>query len=189
MITESYINKLIEQYAKSPAGKAAIKKETGLIYTDKDPSAMLMQYGEQMKVILYQRINPLIKSITLDDLVVRKPYEGSDALWRIDISFKEGSLERDSLSLDEYDGQGRPRENRLYNIVLLFAKGYHATKNGGYVYGWWVDKYGTHGDVRSRKDREGNDFLVQAVNEFNNGLGKDIARAELLGDYKDCSES
>ena len=27
MITESYINKLIEQYAKSPAGKAEIKKK------------------------------------------------------------------------------------------------------------------------------------------------------------------
>ena len=39
MITESYINKLIEQYAKSPAGRAAIKKKTGIEYVDKDPTA------------------------------------------------------------------------------------------------------------------------------------------------------
>ena len=37
MITESYINKLIEDYAKSPAGKAEIKKQTGITYVDKDP--------------------------------------------------------------------------------------------------------------------------------------------------------
>lgn len=64
MITESYINKLIEQYAKSPAGRAAIKKKTGIEYVDKDPTAVLTTYGEQMKNILYKHVNALIKSIT-----------------------------------------------------------------------------------------------------------------------------
>jgi len=102
MITEEYINKLIEQYAKSPAGKAAIKKQTGITYTDKDPSAMLMAYGEQMKKILYQHINPLIKSIIPDDIIVEKPYQGNDGLWRLEVSFREGSLQRDSLDLETY---------------------------------------------------------------------------------------
>lgn len=73
MITESYINKLIEQYAKSPAGRAAIKKKTGIEYVDKDPTAVLTTYGEQMKNILYKHVNALIKSITPDDIVVQKP--------------------------------------------------------------------------------------------------------------------
>lgn len=179
MITESYINKLIEQYAKSPAGKAEIKKKTGMEYVDKDPTAMLTTYGEQMKNILYKHVNALIKSITLNDIVVQKPYMDSDGLWRLEVSFRDGSLERDSLYLDGDDPV-------LHNIVLLFAKGYNARN---YVYGWWITKYGNHGDVRSRKEREGSDFLIQAVNEFNNGAGKGIARAELLGDYKECSET
>lgn len=180
MITESYINKLIEDYAKSPAGKAAIKKQTGITYVDKDPSAMLMEYGERMKQILYYHVNALIKSVVPDDIIVERPYQDSDGLWKLKLSFREGSLRRDSLDLDDYP-------EGLNNIVLLFAKGYNARD---YVYGRWMTQYGTHGDVRSRKSREGNDFLIQAVNEFNhNGDGKVIARAELLGDYKDCSEN
>lgn len=183
MITEEYINKLIEQYAKSPEGKAAIKKQTGITYTDKDPSAMLMTYGEQMKKILYQHINPLIKSIIPDDIIVEKPYQGDDGLWRLKVSFREGSLERESLDVDDYP-------KGLHNIVLLFTKGYHA-KN--YVYGLWntTGARNSHWiywkDVRSRKDREPNNFLTQAVNEFNNGVGKGMAKAELVGEYKDSS--
>ncbi len=179
MITEAYINKLIEEYAKSPAGKAEIKRKTGITYTDKDPSAMLTAYGEQMKNILYKHVSALIKSVTPEDIIVEKPYLDRDGLWRLEVSFREGSLRRDSLDLDDYP-------EGLDNIVLLFAKGYNARN---YVYGWWMTSYGNHGDVRSRKSREGSDFLIQAVNEFNNGAGKGIARAELLGAYKECSES
>lgn len=178
MITEAYINRLIEEYVKTPAGKAAIKEKTGVNFTQKNPTTMLLAYGEQMKYILYKNVNSLIKSITLDDIVVRRPYRDKNGLWYLEISFREGSLHRDSLDLDNYpDG--------LNNIVLLFAKGYHARNN---VYGWWMDKYGNHGNVRSRKDRAGSDFLLQAVDEFNSGVGKGVARAELLGDYKKCSE-
>lgn len=178
MISESYINKLIEQYAKSPAGRAEIKKRTGIEYVVQDPTTRLTAYGEQMKNILYKHVSALIKSITPDDIVVQKPYMDSDGLWRLEVSFREDSLRRDSLDLDNYP-------EGLSNIVLLFAKGYNARN---YVYGWWMTSYGTHGDVRSRKSRDGSDFLIQAVNEFNNGAGKGIARAELLGDYKECSE-
>lgn len=185
MISESYINKLIEQYAKSPAGKAEIKKKTGLTYVDKDPSAMLTAYGEQMKGVLYKHVNALIKSITPEDIIVQKPYQDSNGIWRLEISFREGSLRRESLDTDDYP-------EGLTNIVLLFAKGYHARD---YVYGLWntTGRVGTHWiywkDVRSRKDRDGNDFLIQAVNEFNNGYGKGMAIAELVGNYKDCSKA
>lgn len=176
MISEDYIMKLVEQYAKSPKGKAEIKKRTGIVYVDKDPSAMLMAYGKQMKSILYKHVNSLIKSITLDDIVVEKPYQDSNGQWKLKLSLN--NLHRDSLDTDNYS-------EGLNNIVLLFAKGYHARN---YVYGSWTDKYGYHGDVRSRKDREGSDFLIQAVKEFNEGAGKGIAIAELLGDYRDCSD-
>lgn len=178
MISESYINKLIKEYAKSPVGKAEIKRQTGLTYVDKDPSLMLKDYGEKMKNILFAHVNALIKSIVLDDIIVQNPYQDENGVWKLEISFREGSLQRDSLDLNNYP-------EGLHNIVLLFAKGYHARD---YVYGWWIDRYGNHGDVRSKKDRDGNDFLVEAIDEFNGGIGKGIAVAELVGIYKDCSK-
>lgn len=194
MISEEYIMQLVDQYAKSPAGKKQIKKQYGVDYiglakptriTSASKNEMI-KYGEAMKKILYEHIQPLIKSITLDDIIVGSPTQSLTGEWNITISFREGSLVRDSLSLDDSDGNGHPRERTLNNIVLLFAKGYHASR---YVYGWWVTKYGNHGSVRSRKDRPGNDFLILAVNEFNSLYGKNIGRAELLGDYKECSEN
>lgn len=68
MITESYINKLIEQYAKSPAGRAAIKKKTGIEYVDKDPTAVLTTYGEQMKNILYKHVSHSCSSVSTSRL-------------------------------------------------------------------------------------------------------------------------
>lgn len=179
MITESYIMKLIRDYASSPAGKNAIKKKTGLTYVDNDPGAILMMYGEKMKAILFEHVYALIKSITMDDIVVGKPYQNESGIWSIDISFREGSLHRDSLDLENY-------QDGLNNIVLLFAKGYRASN---YVYGWWVTKFGNHGKVLSRRERAGSDFLIRAVNDFNEEYGKDIAVAALVGDYKECSEN
>lgn len=194
---EEYILKRVERYANSAEGKAQIKKIYGIdvkrhhLYVG-DPSKAhvdqgeFIKYGEQMKQILYAHISPLIKSITLDDIVVGSPKRSKDGQWSIELSFREGSLVRDSLSLDDSDGSGHPRERTLNNIVLLFAKGYHASR---YVYGWWITKYGNHGSVRSRKDRPGDDFLIDAVNEFNTSVKEDIARAELVGEYKECSEN
>lgn len=179
MITENYIMKIVKDYANSPAGKAAIKKKTGLTYTSEDPSAILVAYGETMKQVLFKRINALIKSVTMDDIIVGKPYQNEYGIWSIDISFRDGSMRRDSLDLENY-------QEGLKNIVLLFAKGYHARN---YVYGWWMTSYGNHGSVRSRKDRTGDDFLIKAVDEFNKNYGKDMAMAALVGDYKDCSKT
>lgn len=195
MVSEEYIMKLVERYAQSPAGKAQIKKELGIEYTGNNakpgafvtnakPSEMA-RYGEEMKRILYAHVNPLIKSITLDDIIVGTPTKGANGEWSIQISFREGSLHRDSLDDNDYP-------EGLSNIVLLFAKGYHARD---YVYGLWntTGSKNSHWiywkNIRSRKDRSGNDFLIQAVNEFNSLFGKNIAKAELLGDYKEASEN
>lgn len=186
MLTLSYIQNLIKEYAKSPEGKAEIKRQTGIIYTDKkNISAELTQYGEQMKEILYNHVHALIRSITPEDIIVEKPYRDADGLWRLKLSFREGSLHRESLDDNDYP-------EGLSNIVLLFAKGYHARD---YVYGLWntTGSKNSHWiywhDIRSRKDRSGNDFLIQAVNEFNSLIGKDMANAELLGAYKEASEN
>lgn len=177
MISEKYIMQLVKQYANSPEGKAAIKKATGLEYSEKEPSkTKLKAYGEKMKNILYKYVNPLIKSISLNDIVVGTPYKDSSGRWRLEISFREGSLHRESLYPDGYpDG--------LDNIILLFEGGYSVDN---YVYGVW-NVVGER--VRSRKERDGNDFLVQAINEFNNGDSNGFARAELLGEYKEKSEN
>lgn len=195
MITEEYIMRLIEQYAQSPSGRAMLKKKYGIeISSDKikhgtkttsvKPSDMT-KYGEEMKRILFSYVNPLIKSITLDDIVVGAPVKGTNGEWSMQISFRDGSLHRDSLDENDYP-------EGVSNIVLLFAKGYHARD---YVYGLWntTGYKSAHWiywkDVRSRKDRSGDDFLIKAVNEFNSLFGKDIAKAELLGDYKEASEN
>lgn len=196
---EEYILKRLERYANSAEGKAQIKKQYGIDLKKKhiyvgDPQkakvneSAFIKFGEQMKQILYAYTSPLIKSITLDDIIVGSPMRDKDGQWSIEISFREGSLHRDSL----YDGNRGEYADGLKNIVLLFAKGYHA-KN--YVYGMWDITGGRSNfwldwkDVRSKKDRSGDDFLIRAVNEFNTRVGKDVARAELLGDYKECSEN
>lgn len=185
MISTSYIDQLIRDYAKSPAGKAEIKKQTGLIYVEKPSEKLFSWYGEKMKSILYKYVSSLIKSVTPDDIIVGKPRQDSDGRWMIDVSFKEDSLKRESLYDYEYP-------EGVTNIVLLFAKGYHARD---YVYGLWntTGNKNAHWiykkDTRSRKDREGNDFLIQAVNEFNGMTNKNVATAELVGKYKECSEN
>lgn len=193
MITEAYIMKLVDEYAKSPAGKAEIKKKYGIDYTGKQgtpggftgkvKSSELIKYGEIMKKVLFIYIQPIIKSITLDDIKVEDPYKNANGQWVVNVSFKEGSLRRDSLDTEDYP-------YGIENIVLLFAKGYHANN---YAYGLWnvapPGRAYNFKSVRSRTDREGNDFLIKAVEDFNTNFGKGIAKAELLGDYKECSEN
>lgn len=195
---EKYLMGLVVKYANSRAGREEIKKEYGIDLgkekltvsngstkkglTEKD----FIRYGQLMKITLYLHIAPLIKSITLDDIVVGRPTKDKNGEWSLTISFRDGSLHRDSLDDNDYP-------EGISNIVLLFAKGYHAQN---YVYGLWnnTGRLNTHWsewkDVRSRKDRSGNDFLIQAVDEFNTKYNTEgIVKAELLGRYKEDSEN
>ena len=175
MITDSYIMKLVKDYANSPEGRRKIKEKYGIDYKDSAPQTELLAYGKQMKQVLYKYVSGVIKSITLDDIIVGNPKKDVDGQWSLEISFREGSLRRESLDSD-YFPEG------ISNIVLLFAKGYRASN---YVYGLWdITGKKDYRKVRSRKERESNDFLERAVNEFNSNHGNDVARAELLGAYK-----
>ncbi len=172
MISKEYINELIKQWANTPQGKALIKKKTGKDYDGTLDIARVKKYGEEMRELLFNEINPLIKSIELTDIVVGDPQVGEDGLYRIEISFREGSLHRESLVPWKHpDG--------LRNIVLLFTQGYHTEKS---IHGVW---HKPSGDVVTwnRKNREPNDFLDRAVDAFNK-KATGIAVAKLEGVYK-----
>lgn len=170
MISESYIKNLVDKWAASPEGKAKIKKETGMDYDPKFGTTQAKAYGRQMQQILFAYINPIIKSISINDIVVGEPTVGKDSLMRIQISFRDGSLHRKSLN---------PRSDGLNNIVLLFTKGYHASKR---IRGIWTTSKGDI-EVWSRQSREPNDFLQRAISDFNTSANG-VAVAELENEYK-----
>lgn len=173
MISEEYIMELLEEYAKSPEGKKLIKEKYGIDYNGKSITIdQAKKCGRDMKEILFKHVNVLIKSITLDDIVVGDPYVGKDGKVRVDISFREGSLERKSLN----------PERTLNNIVLLFERGFAVNKRtprGDWIYRDIVVKENTTG----RHGMPANEFLQNAVADFNN-KNKGIATAKLQGVYK-----
>lgn len=174
MITEEYIIKVLKEYASTKAGQKKIYEATGITYIPSNLKPKLTHYGNEMKSILYNHIFPLIRSISRGDIIVGEPYQVSKEQWCIDISFAENSLERSSLYPEKYP-------NGVANIILLFSKGYTASNS---VRGKWVTKYGNHGYVRSKEHRDGNDFLNNAVDEFNAKYGKEIGKAILREKYK-----
>ena len=179
MINEQEIMKLVKEYAKSPEGKKKIKETYGIEYSERIDEKSLKAYGEKMKAILFKHTAAVIDSISPDDIIVGDVKETAEG-YTLEISFREERLRRESLYVDEYYG-----DDELQNIVLLFAKGYHARD---YVYGFWskpgegVTWYQPR--IRSRKDREPNPFLKNAVAEFNQS-SKGIAVATLEGEYND----
>lgn len=173
MISADYINELVKRYAASSEGRKAIKEKTGINYSPNLDEQSLSKYGARMRQILFEAINPIIKSITLDDVVVGKTKTDKEGNTTIEISFREGSLHRESLA------PGRFPEG-LRNIVLLFSKGYRAQ---GSVHGVW-HKPGGDVETWSRRSREPNDFLKRAVDIFN-AEAKGIATAKLVGEYSD----
>ena len=172
MLSDSYIIKLVKNWAKTPEGKAEIKKVTGEDYVEEFTKSKAKEYGRKMQRILFEKINPIIKSIQLTDIIVGEPTVDTDGYMRLYISFKDGSLHRDSLVPNRYP-------EGINNIVLLFTKGYHAQ---GSVHGTW---HKPSGDIEtwSRRSREPNDFLNRAVADFNN-IAKGIAMAKLDDKYK-----
>lgn len=98
-----------------------------------------------------------------------------------------GDLHRDSLYSEGYDG--------VRNIIALLNNGYRAKD---YVYGWWNNHTPT-GDsqyrsggfdaqdawIRSRKDREGLNFIGQAIQDFNKNYGSDFNVTAVAGDDYD----
>ena len=173
MLSEQYIMQRVREYAKTEAGKVAIRKKYGIEYSEGIDLSPYREYGRQMKDILYRHVNALIRSVASEDILVSEPKLDAKGSVSVMLSFREGSLRRDSLYKKGYpDG--------LENIVLLFAHGYQA---GNHAYGVW--KYGSFTSgrpIRSRTDREPNGFLKDAVDEFNR-LADGAAMAVLTDEY------
>ena len=108
----------------------------------------------------------------MDDIVISDFIFNEEGKLTIKISFKEGSLQRESLRPDLYpDG--------LENIVLLFAHGYDA--NG--IRGQWKNSKSYPAHINSLRHRDPNGFLQDAVDEFNS-KGGNIAKAVLEAKYR-----
>jgi len=166
--------KLVREYAKSPEGKQAIKEKYGVDYDEKFTKARMRSCGNKMKKILYKHIHAEIKSVSLDDIIVNEPSQGEDGLFEIKLSFREGSLHRDSLYPDAYP-------EGLSNIVLLFTKGYNASRS---VHGDWTYNGKTvASDIWGKRRRVKSTFLDDAVAEFNS-TANGVATASLDGIYK-----
>ena len=101
MITQEFIMRQLEKWASTKEGKAAIKKKYGVDYDDKSHKA-LKKYAQMMKEILYNHTHALIKSITMDDIIISDFIFNEEGKLTIKISFKEGSLQRESLRPDLY---------------------------------------------------------------------------------------
>lgn len=179
MISEKKIFELIEEYAKTRTGKEEIaKRKSGRFIAapaeenSRQPTEeYMLKVGEDMKTILFNHISRFIKSFKIGDIIVESPLQGSNGEYTISIGFDEDAVRRKSLDPEKYpDG--------LTNIVKLFVTGYSAR---GTVRGVWEG----HGDavIESLKERRANDFLEQAVAEFNKKYDGN-AKAKTKGSYK-----
>ena len=170
---EAYILGLLKQYAKSPEGKAKIKEMYGIDYKERIGDKDFLYYGNLMKKILYEKASGVIKSMNVDDIIVGAPTQGADGMWTLTIEFDKEKIHRDSL-LPHPTKTSAGYPDGFDDIVLLFSKGYHARD---YVYGDWHGKR-----IRSRLSRKPNNFLEEAVKDFNVET-KGAAYAELTGKY------
>lgn len=157
---EKYIMGLLKKHLSTPAGKQLVKDSMSkeLVFMD--------SVGEQMKEILFNKIQPVISSISMDDIRVHKPRKTKEGYV---VKLSLDNVFRKSLVPEEYP-QG------VEDIVLHFTRGWSAK---GTVRGTWGDREG----VYSRRQRAGNTFVYDAINEFNSKL-KGVATAKPDGEYK-----
>ena len=194
MLDESSIMTMLEEYAKSDAGKKKIKsaydsaavsgKELAngtRILSMSEMTAMGNAFAEIVKNHLPQSIES-----AGDRIVVSQPIKHADGSCEVVIKFDKDAIKRESL---ESDGNGY---SGVDNIIALFNNGYHA-KN--YVYGWW-NKHKPTGSslsrsiagsedyawVRSRKEREPLRFIQDAAAEFNAVYGDKYGVTVIIGD-------
>lgn len=123
--------------------------------------------AEKQKEFLLRRLEQVgLGTITAGDIVIGEPVVDKNGNLSVDISFDPESLFRPSLDPDKYKG--------VENIVLHFTHGWDAR---GAVYGYWES---AGRDTWSRSYFAGDDFMQQAVDDFN-ALG--FGTAELNEKY------
>ncbi|MFA5625536.1 MAG: hypothetical protein WC966_10865 [Bradymonadales bacterium] len=119
-----------------------------------------------MRQILFEKVKPVISSVSLDDILVGEPVEDKDGGYSLSISLQ--NVQRESLQPEKYpDG--------VEDIVLHFSRGWSAR---GVVRGTWRGVDG----VWSRRSRDANPFVHDAIREFNE-KAKGVAVASATAEY------
>ena len=160
MISQSTFTRLLREFVNSPEGKKYLKEKYGIIYDEKFTNKVKRSCAEKLKEILLRHITTLIDSITEDDIVIGDFYRTDDGKTAINLTFRDGSLHRESLRPDLYP-------EGLENIVLLFKEGYTASNS---LHGTWLHN-GMELEVWSKVHRDSSEFLNEAINEFNTQMG------------------
>lgn len=195
MINQATLEKKLEQWKNSPAGKKRIEKyledrrKSGLPLANGKHvvgQKEMIEMANALIAIIKERLPDSIASVG-DSLKYTSPIKQADGGYKVMVQFDKTALHRDSLENDRgYDG--------IDNIVALFNNGYHA-KN--YAYGWWkghksLSRSGEFHDsaddeyawVRSQKEREALHFMQDAEAAFNSLYGaKYNVMVELGSDY------
>ncbi len=194
------IMKKVDEWPRTPEGKRRMKEcidkyvAKGVNKTKGGSYVLTPQEMEEAAVKLANSIRMAAASYDLPESVMKdiksltatKPYQLSDGSWRIDLFFTN-DLGRESLYDKKYDG--------VVNIIALFNNGYLASNT---VYGVWKshmkgilktsenrkeDLYNREtGLTRSRIARPALLFMQEAVNDFNNTVGKSIGATAVLDD-------
>jgi hypothetical protein len=126
-----------------------------------------------MKDLLFAGISKRIASFKKHDIIVSQPFKNKDGAVHINISFNEAALYRESLQPHDYP-------KGVSDIVLHFVRGWNAKD---YAYGNWARPKGNYEQVRSRRYKPADDFLSEAVLEFNK-MADGAALAELKKPYR-----
>ncbi len=176
MLSEEYIMSLVKKYAASPEGKAEIKKRYGREYDGSGGQALeRVKIALDFKRLIFSYIKKHIRSIEFEDMITGSAEMDERGRTVVKISFRDGSLRRDSLVPEKYpDG--------VENILLHFTHGWNAKKR---IRGVWRHPCKKRGrTVMSRKSRNPNAFLQKAVDEFNRSHYRGFCFAELDDRYK-----
>lgn len=176
---KSKMREVIQQYHTDGVGKTG---GGGKIMTEADMWTAAAKMIDVLRMEAKSYDLPASVLRHFDSLECSKIYEMPDGSSVIYIYFGD-DLHRESLYSDGYEG--------VRNIVALLNNGYHAQN---YVYGDW-DGHSPTGEskfdgrsidtsayIRSRKDREGLQFIQQAVQDFNGNYGADYNVTAIAGD-------
>lgn len=173
------MREVIQQYHADGVGKTGAG---GKVMTETDMWTAAAKMIDVLRMEAKSYDLPASVMRHFDSLECSKIYEMPDGSSVIYIYF-EDDLHRESLYSDGYDG--------VRNIVALLNNGYHAKD---YVYGDWEGhsptgeskfdgrSIDTSAYIRSRKDRDGLQFIQQAVRDFNGNYGADYNVTAIAGD-------
>lgn len=133
-----------------------------------------IKYAEEARREIIDSLPASLKSgstrpITENDLLLSPVEVTQNGDFEITMQWSDRAVRRDSLYLEGYP-------NGIDDIVALFSHGYSARK---YAYGYWVGHNNPWG-IRSRKVRQADPFLVQAIDKFNQKHAADHVKLILL---------